>query len=63
MSDIENYDWLGLLKSTVDVVTNGFINDEAASKRYSICKECPFLKDSSQCRKCGCMMKAKVKVF
>lgn len=62
MGDVENYDWLGLLKSTVDVATNGFLDNESATKRFEICKECPFMKDSTQCRKCGCLMKAKVKV-
>jgi len=60
--DIENYDWLGLLKSTVDVTKNGFLNDSDARKRFATCKDCIFLKDNNQCRKCGCMMNVKVKV-
>jgi len=62
MSDIENYDWLGLLKSTVDVAKNGTIDDVSAQARFDICKDCPFLKDSNKCRKCGCFMNIKVKV-
>jgi hypothetical protein len=62
MSDIENYDWLGLLKSTVDVTKNGTLDDASARARFDICKQCPFLKDSKQCRKCGCFMNIKVKV-
>ena len=63
MSDIENYDWLGLLKSTVDVATNGIADNDVAEKRYEHCKSCVFFKKSTtQCKKCGCVMKAKVKV-
>lgn len=61
-SDIENYDWLGLLKSVVDVGKNGFLDDEAAEKRWANCKSCIYLKDNNQCKKCGCFMNKKVKV-
>ena len=60
--DIENYDWLGLLKSAVDVTKNGFIDDSSARERFDKCKDCIFLKDNNQCRKCGCRMNVKVKV-
>lgn len=34
---------------------------EDAERRYSICKSCPeLIKVTSQCKKCGCFMKAKV---
>ena len=61
-SDIENYDWLGLLKSVVDVGKNGLLDDDAAIKRWDHCKNCIYLKDNNQCKKCGCKMNAKVKV-
>ena len=35
---------------------------EQAQERYDICKECPFLLPTKQCSKCGCFMKAKVKL-
>ena len=63
MGDIENYDWMGLLKATIDVTKNGFIDDEIAEQRYEHCKGCIFFKpESKQCKKCGCIMNVKVKV-
>ena len=36
---------------------------EVAEERYSICKACPeLIKLTSQCKKCGCFMKAKTKL-
>lgn len=36
-------------------------SEEKAKERYSICKSCPeLIKITSQCKKCGCFMKAKV---
>jgi hypothetical protein len=36
------------------------LSDEDAKKRFSICKACPeLIKLTSQCKKCGCFMKAK----
>ena len=38
-------------------------SEELSSKRYSICKSCPeLIKITSQCKKCGCFMKAKTKL-
>jgi hypothetical protein len=35
-------------------------SEEEANKRYSICLECPeLIKLTTQCKKCGCLMKAK----
>jgi hypothetical protein len=62
MSDIENWDFMGLLKSSIDVAKNGFIEDSIAKKRFESCKDCVFLKENNQCTKCGCFMNAKVKV-
>lgn len=39
-----------------------FVNKEIAQERYDICKGCPFLLPTKQCSKCGCFMKAKVKM-
>ena len=61
-SDIENYDWLGLLKSVVDVGKNGLLNEESAQERWDHCLSCIYLKDNGQCKKCGCLMNKKVRV-
>jgi hypothetical protein len=61
-SDIENYDWMGLLKSVVDVSKNGFTSDEVAEARFANCRDCIYLKPNHQCKKCGCYMNRKVKV-
>ena len=61
-SDIDNYDWLGLLKSVIDVGKNGLLDDATAEARFSHCRDCIFLQDNNQCKKCGCYMNKKVKV-
>ena len=39
------------------------VSDEEASKRFSICEECPeLIKITKQCKQCGCFMKMKVKL-
>ena len=36
------------------------VSDEDAEARFSICQACPeLIKLTSQCKKCGCFMKAK----
>jgi hypothetical protein len=38
-------------------------SSEVAEERYSICKVCPeLIKLTTQCKKCGCFMKAKTKL-
>ena len=38
-------------------------SDEVETKRYELCKVCPeFIKLTGQCKKCGCIMKGKVKL-
>jgi hypothetical protein len=38
-------------------------SEELASERMSICKACPeLIKLTSQCKKCGCFMKAKTTI-
>lgn len=40
-----------------------WVDDEKSSERFSICKACPeLIKLTSQCKKCGCMMKIKTKM-
>jgi hypothetical protein len=40
-----------------------FLNDEDSNFRFDICKTCPdLIKFTSQCKKCGCFMKIKVKL-
>jgi hypothetical protein len=41
----------------------GRVLPEIREKRLSICKECPeFIKATSQCKKCGCIMLLKTKL-
>lgn len=38
-------------------------NDENALNRYNICQACPeFISLTTQCKKCGCIMKVKTKL-
>lgn len=38
-------------------------SDELSVERFSICKQCPkLIKTTSQCKECGCFMKAKTKL-
>ena len=38
-------------------------SEPLAETRFSICEECPeLIKLTSQCKKCGCFMKAKTKL-
>lgn len=47
-----------LLSSEVEKV-----DEEIATKRYSICQSCPeLIKTTKQCKKCGCLMTLKVKL-
>lgn len=40
-----------------------WVDKETAQARFDICKECENLfKPTNTCKKCGCFMKAKVKV-
>lgn len=40
-----------------------FADDATESTRYSLCQDCPyFVKLTTQCKQCGCIMKAKVKL-
>lgn len=39
------------------------VDDAEESMRYSMCQDCPeFIKLTTQCKKCGCVMKGKVKL-
>jgi hypothetical protein len=41
----------------------GKVEDELASERLAICKDCPRIRKSSMvCKECGCFMPAKVKL-
>jgi hypothetical protein len=41
----------------------GRVSPEIREERLSICKECPeFIKLSTQCKQCGCVMSAKTKL-
>ena len=40
-----------------------WVSSDIAEERYSICKVCPeLIKLTTQCKKCGCFMKAKTKL-
>lgn len=40
-----------------------FLEAEDADKRFSICQMCPeFVSLTTQCKKCGCVMKLKTKL-
>jgi hypothetical protein len=41
-----------------------FATESVQEERYSICKLCPeFIGVTSQCKKCGCIMKLKTKLL
>ena len=41
----------------------GRVEGPVADKRFEICKSCPeYIKLTHQCKKCGCIMNAKVKL-
>ena len=39
-----------------------FLSQEEAQKRYDICKKCEYFLITTQCSKCLCFMKVKVKI-
>ena len=39
------------------------VDEAEESMRYSMCNDCPeFIKLTTQCKQCGCVMKMKVKI-
>lgn len=43
--------------------SENYTSQETADLRFSICNDCPeFVKVTSQCRKCGCIMSLKTKL-
>jgi hypothetical protein len=41
----------------------GRVSVEIATERFSICKSCPqYIKSTTQCKECGCIMKLKTKL-
>jgi hypothetical protein len=41
----------------------GWVNEDLASERYSVCNSCPeLIKLTKQCKKCGCFMSYKTKL-
>lgn len=41
----------------------GRVELEVSQKRLDICKECPrFIKTTTQCKECGCIMRLKTKL-
>ena len=51
-----NLDLLGL-----SALLSGRVKKEVEEKRWNHCLGCTFLKNNNQCKKCGCLMKLKVK--
>lgn len=42
---------------------NNYTDSQTADNRFSICQGCPeFIALTTQCKKCGCLMKAKTKL-
>lgn len=41
---------------------NYFVSKYKAQERYNICKKCEYLLPTTNCQKCGCFMKFKVKI-
>jgi hypothetical protein len=40
-----------------------YVTNKLQDERFSICKACPnFIKSTSQCKKCGCIMSLKTKL-
>jgi hypothetical protein len=40
-----------------------YVSDKEASRRYAICRECPFfISITTQCKKCGCLMIGKTRI-
>ena len=43
--------------------SDNYIDTEIQKTRFSFCKQCPeLIQATSQCKKCGCMMKYKTKL-
>lgn len=53
-------------KNVINGALNGgpiFTSEEKSNARLNICNECEFFaKETARCKKCGCFMKAKVKI-
>lgn len=42
---------------------NNLLSEDDSNKRFDICKACPeFISATTQCKKCGCIMKLKTKL-
>lgn len=40
-----------------------YVDEDTQKNRYAICKQCPeLIKSTSQCKKCGCIMRLKTKL-
>lgn len=50
------------IKDATDSVMSTIANEEVQEKRLEICESCPFLNTIRQCKKCGCLVDAKVKL-
>ena len=56
-------DWMEVklqqIKGMGEAVVSGFVPDDIAEKRYSVCLECDYFKNK-KCKLCSCYMPAKV---
>ena len=43
-------------------LATGIVDKKVENKRWDHCKGCTFLTKLNRCKKCGCFMKAKVKL-
>lgn len=50
----------GIVKTTIQAVKKGKLNQEDRDKRYQTCINCPsFIRESKRCSECGCFMEMK----
>lgn len=51
---------IGAMRTTVQIMRKGKLDQESRDARYSKCLDCPsFIKSSKRCAECGCFMQAK----
>ena len=49
-------------KTLIPWVKKGFKKSQFSEYRLDICKKCPYLRDNTTCKICGCFMKRKVNI-
>tara|TARA_R110001583_G_scaffold111498_1_gene260522 strand:- start:660 stop:1091 length:432 start_codon:yes stop_codon:yes gene_type:complete len=49
-------------KTLIPWIKKGFKKSQFSEYRLDICKKCPYLRDNTTCKICGCFMKRKVNI-